>query len=224
MNFKPKSFPSIRSKTADRASLIISLHIVYYSGKMFMPQNNIFFRLEIHGRIDAGDTEYILSPKVSPQLDQKRGKQIKDKLVHFLSACGPWSAKKRNEKKENVHFFSACGPWSAQTSDKRQTQALSQHLWSVVRSEERQKTNSCVFQRMWSASKIDKRLTEELSQCMWSVVRSENRFNTNSCAFSVPVVRGLLSKQIKDNLRHFLSSCGFMSHILVTSNSRPFIR
>jgi hypothetical protein len=40
----PKVSPQLRSNTAYRPSLIISLHIVDYSGKMFMPQHNIFFR------------------------------------------------------------------------------------------------------------------------------------------------------------------------------------
>jgi hypothetical protein len=46
MNFKPKRFPSTRSKTGDRVTLIISFLIVSYSlylGGMFMPPNVIFF-------------------------------------------------------------------------------------------------------------------------------------------------------------------------------------
>jgi hypothetical protein len=57
MKFKPKRFPSTRSETGDRATLIISFLIVYYLGDMFMPQNVIFFRYKIHGGIDNWDLE-----------------------------------------------------------------------------------------------------------------------------------------------------------------------
>jgi hypothetical protein len=82
-------------------------------------------------------------------------KKIKDKLMHFFRACGPWSTQKSNKTPACALFQSLWSAWSTQKSDKRQTRAFSH--------------------RKWSTSKIDKRQTQALSQ--WSVVCSENRLN-----------------------------------------------
>jgi hypothetical protein len=72
LNFKPKRFHSIPSKTAEWDTFFSPSASLITGSKMFMPERSIFLRYKTLYKIDSGVWEWILSQKDYTQSHQKR--------------------------------------------------------------------------------------------------------------------------------------------------------